>query len=407
MSLTSQIGDLGIATQVGKGSTNWLQDANLTSLACPYIWLPTLRIPQFAARNADELPKEISGRRGGWGSYVTNVAADGTVELLGRGRSLIPLFMSLMGSGISAATGSGNNQEKWEMDTSEDYNWLSLWKNVGDGYAERYSDAMVDGVTITMNNSQPARFAFDILACDSKITKRFRLNPSGPDASDYLDNDDKVRDAIEPLMVVGQLAKVYMGQTLDDEPFEMPVRNAEFRLSNASSRDEYVIGSLYRHDITKLDLTMQMTAEVVVEDAQMYTQVMYGSKAYPTVGRSMTTELTKMTGFYIQMEGPEVLAGEKPWAADRSGGLRNLLKIAFAEVQVVTFPFELQGNNLLTAQVMIRGKLQRNNASPVHIDMVVPKRDATPGAIIAPGEFTGEGYYGTGHLNDLVLLPEV
>lgn len=360
MSLTSQIGDLGVATQEGWGSDHYLTDNDLAQ----YLWFPTLRIPQFAARNADELPKEISGRRGGWGSYVTNVAADGTVEMLGRGRSLIPIFMSLMGSGISAVTGTGNNCEQWLFDASEDYNWLSLWKNVGDDYAERYGDALVDGVTITMNNSQPARFAFDMLACNSLTTAKFKEGGGGA----YLDNSDKVRDAAEPLMVVGDLAQVYLGKTIPGgAEFLMPVRNAEFRLSNGSSRDEFVIGSLTRHDVTKLDLIMQMTAEVVITDGELYGTVMYDDKDL-TAGKTMTTHLTAMEDFYIKMKGHTALDYDANGTA-----MHNMLKVQFGRVQVVTFPFELQGNNLLTAQVMIRGHLQADGSSPVSAELICAK----------------------------------
>jgi hypothetical protein len=79
------------------------------------------------------------------------------------------------------------------------------------------------------------------------------------------------------------------------------------------------------------------------------------------------------------------------WLNESSVPIHPRLRITFAEVQVVTFPFELQGNNLLTAQVMIRGRLQTNGESPVHIDLVVPNPVAgQPGSAGYP--FVGPGY---------------
>jgi hypothetical protein len=336
MSLTSQIGSFGIAKQTAFGTPN--------STAGDLIWFPTLRIPQFATRNTDELPKEISGVRGSQGSYVVNVATDGVVEALGRGKSLIYLLHSLLGSGASAALSGGVSQ--WTFVETEDYNWLTAVKQVGDKYAERYQDILVDGLTLTANNGGPARFAWDMIG--TKATYQ--------DPATYASHS-KV-DTQAPLQVVGELAEVGFGAYTG---MAAACRSVEARISNGSTRDEFVIGDIHRQDVTKLDMVLEMTCEVFVNSEDEYLDLLYGSSA-PAPGSEMTPTLQEETDFYLQIQGANVIG---------STVYHNLLKINFEEVQLVTFPIELVGNNMLVATMMVRAHLPvSGSGSPVTATLV-------------------------------------
>jgi len=371
MSLTSQVGALAVAKQTQRDGGVGTYVADTLS---DYIWFPTLRIPQFATRNADQLPPEIGGQRGSFGSYVVNVAVEGTVEMLGRGLSLCPLLHSLMGTEVTAEAISGVSTYIYTI--SETYQWLGIIKKVSTFYAERYDDCLVDSLTVTMNNGQPARLAFDILGCNST---RIEV-PTSEQTSAYWDR-------INPLQVVGPLASISFGHLTGDEAatFKMPVRSGEVRIGNGSSRDEYVIGSFYRYDITKSDLILEMTAEVIVTNVELYNTVYYGAETIdftPETGNAeMSPTLTECDHFQVMCSGAVNIGGDPDTHVGIGVGaqaVKNSLTIEFATVQLVTFPFELVGNNLLVSSVMIRGHLQTDESSPVTVTLVCPNALHSP-----------------------------
>ena len=78
MSVTSQVGALGVALQTAKGAPVTAATATAAlGAAGGFTFIPSMTIPHFPQRLTESLPNEISGTRGNDGSYVRGTLVAG------------------------------------------------------------------------------------------------------------------------------------------------------------------------------------------------------------------------------------------------------------------------------------------------------------------------------------------
>lgn len=331
MSRSALTGGLGIGRQSAK-------DSAVASGSLMYF--PTTSIGLAPQQNAATLPAEIGGSYFLRGSYKASIAGGGDTAFVVRPTSMGNLLYAYAGvDTVTPVVGQSGAYSHaltpFAPAAGVDLPWFTLLKNIANLTAEQYMNTKMRSLRIDVPKSAIATAQASWFA----TTPSSVAVPSSP----TFDSTPQFQSS------VGSVSFTQEGGGGNISANSVKMERFSFTMTNQLSEDEYSVGNLFPDDVTLLQKTLTIDADIIVRDTALYSAVYYNGASLPA---SMSPILYRGTLLVTLTGNTNVPTTTQPYQ----------LSLYYPGLDFLMMPISLQGADLVRATISTQVTLGPNGS---------------------------------------------
>ena len=326
MSLSSLKGAIGVGAQSAKG---------ISADPASMVYLPVMNANVMGDQMAQNVPPEVGGTYFSRGAYKAALRSRGELALNMRPNTIGWLFTSLLNREQVSAVGGGSNlyDHKFTVGDSSAYphRWLTVNRMVNNAYGEQMSDGRVGSFRIDVAAANIAQASVQLIGGQhGEIAGADVVAQDGPV---FVTCAADVTEGGAPFIV--DRIGVELGAQLTD--------------------NEFRVGSYYLDDITLLQRAVTIQADVRIKARDLWAKVYRNNGAAPTgSGIGAWSPVLYRTGLVLTLQTAETTP--------------QFLKIEIPGIDFLTLPVQMQGADLIRAQLSASVTLASDNFDSTNLD---------------------------------------
>ncbi len=317
MSVSSLRSALGIGIQSAKGTP-----------ATSFTYVPVLNANLMGEQLAQTIPPEVGGSYFARGSYKAGLRARGDVAMVLRPGTIGWFLAGLFNTEALVTSGgvpAGMTDHLFTVGDNAANKWLSFRRMIGSLYGEQMTDARVGSFRIEVAAANIANASVQLIGANHQEI----ASPGNTYAAD------------------GPVFETCIATVeLDAGPFI--VDRLMIEIGQQLTDNEFHVGSFFLDDITTLQRAVTIQADVRVKDRSLMSKVYRNGAAAPS---------GSATGAW----NPFIYTAPLKVVLNTSEAEPQQLTIDLASIDFLTFPVQVQGADLVRAQLSANVTLNDDN----------------------------------------------
>jgi hypothetical protein len=261
------------------------------------------------------------------GSYKASLSGSGDTAMVVRPNGIGNLIYAYAGvdtvTGVTGQSGAYSHAvTPFAPAAGVDLPWWTLLKNVANLTAEQYLNAKMRSLRLDVPKSAIATAQASWFA----TTPSYIAIPSTP----TFDSTPQFQTS------VGSVQLTQEGGNTNISANSVKMERFSFTMNNQLSEDEFSVGNLYPDDVTLLQKTLTIDADIIVRDTALYAAVYANGSSLPAV---MSPTLYRGTLLVTLTSGMVIPATTQPYQ----------LSLYYPGLDFLMMPISLQGADLVRA----------------------------------------------------------
>lgn len=326
MGFNSQLGHIGIKTQVAKGA--YLDPGAIAPNQGVFMFI---RSGGLGGNRELMIPDaEIGGSRDIADANLGPISYSGELDFYGRMESLATLLQAALGNSVSTGAAlSGYTHTTTPGDTIK---WLSIEEKISTGYESfKYTDAKVNTLHIEADANGYLMGSVGLIALTQGIVVPTVIGSQRRDTSG---------------LIVGSSVTVQWNGA------NLPAKSFSFDVNNNIEDDDFRLGSLFLGDASEKRREVTMGVTIRPNDAALWKTAMWGGPAATVPGGvSFKDDVIITVTSYEDIPGA-------------TAGIKYTMVITVPSAALVPFNIDPSGDDQLEHDIEIRA-LRPNPATPI------------------------------------------